>query len=180
MVWCCHSWDSRLVVAFIHYCEISGVVLIVVVGGVATWDEITKGVKKIKSGIMVIGVGKRMHAVDNARQEGGRGEGTPFDASSCTEIEEPVGTLESFCWSKAYSGFYAGLREVLWEIFFVCLIVCAEFDFAVFIEINSGPCHECPKRNFAGHSAVYREPVDPKNGVFHYAGDHSVWGFFTG
>ena len=47
LVWCCCSWDLCLVVLFLHSCKISGVVLIVVIGGVAIWDGITKVVKNI-------------------------------------------------------------------------------------------------------------------------------------
>ena len=41
---------------------------------------------------MVVGVGKRVKAIDNARRDGERSEGTSFDAASCVDIEEPVGT----------------------------------------------------------------------------------------
>ena len=97
-VWCCHSWDFRWIFIFLHSCEIFGVVFIFVVGGVAIWDGISKSVKEIKSKILVVGVGERLYAVDNARRDGERGEGTSFDAASCTEVEEPVGTLEVSCW----------------------------------------------------------------------------------
>ena len=59
------------------------------------------------SGILVVGVGERVNAINNARQEGERGEGTPFDATSCAEVEEPVGTLDFSCWYETYSGFCA-------------------------------------------------------------------------
>ena len=68
-----------------------------------------------------------MNAIDNARRDGERGEGALFDVASCAEVEEPVGTLEVSCWSKAYSEFCALLPPVSWEGFFVCLGVCAEF-----------------------------------------------------
>ena len=58
--------------------------------------------------------------------------------------------------------------------------VCAEFDFAVFFETNVGTRHEGPWICCAGHAAVYRERVDPKNGVFQHAGNCSVWDFFVG
>ena len=56
--------------------------------------------------------------------------------------------------------------------------VCAEFDFAVFVKINSGPYHKRPCRDRAGHADVYWERVEPKKFVFYHAGYHSVWGFF--
>ena len=106
-----------MVVAFLNSYEISGVIFIVVVRGVAVWDGITKAVKKIKSGILVVSVIKRVYTVNNARQDRERGEGTLFDAAFCKEVEEPIGTLEVSCWSEAYSEFCAGLRGVLWEGF---------------------------------------------------------------
>ena len=48
--------------------------------------------------------------VNNARQDRERGEGKSSDAASCTEVEEPVETLDVSCCSKAYSGFCAELR----------------------------------------------------------------------
>ena len=66
------------------------------------------------------------------------------------------------------------------ETFFVCLGVCIEFDFAVFLEINNGHRHERFRRNHAEHAAFYRETVDPENSIFHHAGDHSIWEFFVG
>ena len=95
-----------------------------------------------------------MYAVNNACQDGERGEGKLFYVESCTEVEEPVGTLEVSCWSNAYSGFCAGLRGVSWECFFVFLGLYAKFDFAVFIKINGGPCHWHPRRDRAGHAAI--------------------------
>ena len=83
--------------------------------------------------ILVVSIGDRVYAVGNARWDGERNEGTSFDAASCTEVEEPVGTLDVSCWSEAYNGLCAGLRGVSSEVFSVCLGVCAEFDFAVFI-----------------------------------------------
>ena len=59
---------------------------------------------------MVVSIGKRVYAVDNMRWDGKRGEDTLFDAASCKEVEEPVGTLEVSCWSEAYSGLCAELR----------------------------------------------------------------------
>ena len=41
------------------------------------WDY--QGSKKIKSRILVVNVGERLHAVNNARQYGERGKGTSFD-----------------------------------------------------------------------------------------------------
>ena len=76
-----------MVVAFLHSCDIFGVFFIFVVGGVAIWDGISKAVKKTKSRILVVSVSKRMYAVDNARQDGERVEGTFFDTVSCTEVE---------------------------------------------------------------------------------------------
>ena len=64
--------------------------------------------------------------------------------------------------------------------FFVCLGVCAKFNFSVFLEINGGPRHERPRRNCAGHAAIYGERVDPENGAFRHAGYQSFWGFFVG
>ena len=127
------------------------------------WDF--QGGKKIKSGILFVSVGERVHAVDSARWDGERGEGTLFDAAFCKEVEEPVGTLEVSCWYKAYSGFCAGLRGVLWEVFLFCAGVCAEFNFVVFIKVNGGPCHERPQRDCAGHAAIYWERVEPKNAL---------------
>ena len=66
------------------------------------------------------------------------------------------------------------------ESFFVCLGVCAKFNFAVFLEVNGGPRHEHLRINFSGYAAIYGECIDPENGIFRHAGDHSVWGFFVG
>ena len=46
--------------------------------------------------------------------------------------------------------------------FFVCLGVCTEFDFSVFIKINGGPCNELPQRHCAGHAAIYGDLAEPK------------------
>ena len=73
------------------------------------WDY--QGGQKIKSGILVFSVGKRVHAVDNACRDWERGEGTSFDVASCTEVEEPIVTLEISCWSKAYIALGEGLRR---------------------------------------------------------------------
>ena len=105
MVWCCHSWYSWLIVAFLQYFKIFGVVFIVVVRVVAIWVGIPKAVKIIKSRILVFSVRNCVYAVDNARQDGDRGEGTLFDEASCTEVEETVGTLKVSCWSEVYSWF---------------------------------------------------------------------------
>ena len=105
------------------------------------------------------------------------GEVIMFDVASCTEVEEPVGTLEVSCWSEAYSGFCVGLRGFSWEGFFVCLGVCAEFDFLVFVKINGGSCHKRPHRDRAEHFAVYCERFDPKNCNFYHVVDHYFWGF---
>ena len=59
----------------------------------------------------------------------------------------------------------------------MCLGLCTKFNFAVFLEDNGGPSHECSRRNRAGHAAIDGERVDPENNVFHHAGDHSVWKF---
>ena len=64
------------------------------VGGVTIWDGISKAAKEIKSRILVVGVGERVNVINNACRYGKRGEGTPFDAASCAEVEELVGTLE--------------------------------------------------------------------------------------
>ena len=40
---------------------------------------------------------------------------------ACTEVEEPIVTLKVSCWSKADSGFCAGLRGVLWKGFLSAL-----------------------------------------------------------
>ena len=92
-----------LIVALLHSCEIFGVVLIFVIGGVTIWDGISKAVEEIKSNILVFGIGKIVDAIDNAHWYGNRDEGTLFDAVSCAEVKEPVGKLEFSCWSKAYS-----------------------------------------------------------------------------
>ena len=63
--------------------------------------------------------------------------------------------------------------------FFVCLVVCVKFDFAVFGEINGGSCHKRPRRDRAGHAAFYWERVEPKNCALYHAGDNSVWGFLV-
>ena len=59
----------------------------------------------------------------------------------------------------------------------MCLGVCAELNFAVFLEINDSARHECLWRNCAGHAAIYGERVETENGVFHHAGDNYVWVF---
>ena len=111
MVFCCLSWGFVLiVVTLLHSCEIVGVVLIFIFGVVTIWDGISKAVEEIKSRILVVGVGKRVNAINNARRDGERGEGMSFDVASYVEVDEPVGTLEVSCWSKAYRGFCAGLR----------------------------------------------------------------------
>ena len=121
-----------------------------------------------------------MHAVDNTCWDGERGKSTLFDAASSTDFEEPMVTLEVSCWSEADSWFCTGLRGVAWKGFFLCLNVCVEFNLAVFLEVNGGPCHECFWRNHAGHAAIDGACVETENGVLHHAGDHSVWRFFVG
>ena len=153
--------------------------IIFVVGGVTIWDGISKAVEEINIGILVVGVGERLKAINNACRDGERGKGTSFDEASCVEVEEPVGTLEVYCWSEAYSGFCVWLRWVSWEDCFVCLGVYAEFYFAVFAEIDGGPCHERPRGDRGGHATIYWERVDPKKCVFYHAGDNSVWGLFV-
>ena len=96
-----------LVVTFLHPCEIFGVVPIFVVGGVTIWDGISKAVEEIKSQILVVSVGERVNAINNARRYRERGEGTSFDAASYVEVEQPVGALEVSYWSKTYSRFCA-------------------------------------------------------------------------
>ena len=150
-------------------------IFIFVVGGVAIWDRITQVVKKIKIRILVVSVGERIHAVDNVCRDGERVKGTPFDTVSGKEVEEPIGTLEVSCWSEADIGFCAGLHGVACKVFLVCRGICAEFNFAVFLEVNGGPRHECSRRNCAGNAAIYGERIDPENGVFHHAGDNYVW-----
>ena len=54
-----------------------------------------------------VGVGERVNVINNACWDKQRGEGTLFNVASCAEVEEPVGTLEAYCWSKTYSGFCA-------------------------------------------------------------------------
>ena len=115
--------------------------------------------------------------VDKMCQDGERGGCTSFDVAYCTEVEKPVGTLEVSCWYKAYSGFCAGLRGVLWEGFLVCAGVCAKFYFVVFIKVNGVTCHERPQIDHAGHADTYWERIDPKNCIFHHAGDHYIWDF---
>ena len=75
-----------IVVTFLHSCEIFGVVIIFVVGGVTIWDGISKAVEEIKSGVLVVGVGERVNAINNARRDGERGDGTSFYAASCAEV----------------------------------------------------------------------------------------------
>ena len=58
-----------LIITFLHSCEIFGVVLIFCVRGVTIWDEISKAVKEIKSGILVFGVGEYVNAINNARRD---------------------------------------------------------------------------------------------------------------
>ena len=64
-----------MVVVLLHSCDIPGIVFIVVVWGVAIWDGITKAVKTIKNRILVVSVGKRVHAMNNTRRDGERGKG---------------------------------------------------------------------------------------------------------
>ena len=135
---------------------------------------------KKNSRIMVVSLGKRMHTVNNARRDGDMGKGVLFIPASCKEVEEPMGTLEVSCWSEADSRFCAVFCGVAWKYFFVSLGVCAKLNFAVFFEINGGPCHERSRRNCAGHAAIYGGRVEPENSVSHHAGDHSVWEFFVG
>ena len=118
-----------------------------------------------------------MHAIDNACRYGERGKGTSFDVASCMEVEEPIVTLEGLCWSEADSGFCVGLHGASWKGFFVCLGVCSEFNFALFLEINGGPRHERPRRNRAVHAAIYGERVDPENG-FSTMREIILFGFF--
>ena len=49
---------------------------------------------------------------------------------------------------------------------FVCLGVCTEFYFAVFVEIDGGPFHERLRRDRTGHPDVYWERVEPKTVSF--------------
>ena len=77
-------------VVFLHTFNISGVVFIVFVRGVAIWDGITKAVKKTKSGILVVSVGNPVHTVNNARRDRERGNGDLFYVASCTEVDEPI------------------------------------------------------------------------------------------
>ena len=85
MVLCCHSWEFMLIVVpFLHYCELFGVVLIFVVGGVTVWDGISKAVEEIKIRVLFFSVGKRVNATNNERWDRERGEGTSFDAASYT------------------------------------------------------------------------------------------------
>ena len=82
-----------LIFTFLQSCEIFGVVLVLVVGGVTIWNGISEAVKEIKSRILVVGVGERVNAINNARRDGERGEGTSFDTAFCAEVEETVVTL---------------------------------------------------------------------------------------
>ena len=50
------------------------------------WDGISKAVEEIKSGILVVGVSERMNAINNARRDGDRGDGTSFDVASCADF----------------------------------------------------------------------------------------------
>ena len=75
-----------LIVTSLHSCEIFGVVPIFVFGGVTMWDGISKAVEEIKSGILVVGVSERMNAINNARRDGDRGDGTSFDVASCADF----------------------------------------------------------------------------------------------
>ena len=61
----------------------------------------------------------------------------------------------------------------------MCLCVCAKLNFAVFLEVNGGPCNECSQRNCAGNNDFDGERVGPENGVFHHAVDNSVWEFMV-
>ena len=54
-------------------------------------------VKKTKSRILVLSIGKRVHAVDNTCWDGERGKGTLFDAASGAEFEKTIETLEVYC-----------------------------------------------------------------------------------
>ena len=56
---------------------------------------------------MAVGFGERVNAINNARQDVERVEGMSFDAESCAEVEESVGTLEVSCFYESYSGFFA-------------------------------------------------------------------------
>ena len=69
-------------------------------GGHATiyWERIEP--KTVFPTMLVVGVSKRVNAINNTFRDGERGEGMFFDAASCAEFEEPVGTLEVSCWSK--------------------------------------------------------------------------------
>ena len=98
VILCCHSWEFMLnIVPFLHSCDIFRIILILVVGVVTIWDVISKAVEEIKSRILIVGVGKRVNAINNARQDGERDEGTSFDVASCAEVEKPVETLEVSC-----------------------------------------------------------------------------------
>ena len=105
LVWCCQSWDFHLVVILFHSCEISGVVLIVVVGVVAIWDRITQAVKKSRLGFW-------SSAPASACTRSITCVGTGRGVMSGTEVEEQIVTLEVSCWSETDSGFFAGLRGV--------------------------------------------------------------------
>ena len=108
VVLCCHSWEFILIVVpFLHSCEIFGVVLIFVVGGVTIWDGISKAAEEIKSGVLAVGVSECVNTINNACRDRERGDGTSFDVASCAEVEGPVGTLEVSCWSETYSRFCA-------------------------------------------------------------------------
>ena len=67
MVLCCHSWDFMMIfVPLLHSCEIFGLVLVFVVGGVTICDGISKAVEEIKRGVLVVSVGECMNAINNA------------------------------------------------------------------------------------------------------------------
>ena len=54
-----------IIFIFLHSYKTSDVVFIFVVISLAILDRITQAVKEVNSGILVVGVGKRVHAVNN-------------------------------------------------------------------------------------------------------------------
>ena len=74
-------------VPLLHSCEIFGLVLVFVDGGVTICDGISKAVEEIKSGVLVVGVGERVIGINNARRDEERGGCMSFDAASYAEVE---------------------------------------------------------------------------------------------
>ena len=73
LFWCCHSWNFLLVVhswdflffvsvaIFLHSFKTSAIIFIVLFGCVDILDKISQSIETIKTRILVVGVGKRVH-----------------------------------------------------------------------------------------------------------------------